>query len=281
MTGPAMRRRRLGAELRRLREARLMTLGQVAAALGVAQSTLSRIETGKSPTRGAYLSLLLDAYGVTESAERQELIAMARDGKAKRWWSAAEELLPSGLGDYLGLEADASAVRAFTVQVPHALVQTRDYARAVIAATGPPRLSAEQIDLLLAVHERRAALLARPEPLELRIVLDESALLRAIAPAQVLGRQLEHLLEVGRQPNVTVQVLELKAARPILAGPFAVVSFAEPGDRDVLCAEGVANHVLVSDRTGDVGCARALFCALAEAALTPSESADLIRANAR
>jgi transcriptional regulator with XRE-family HTH domain len=275
-----MRRRRLGAELRRLRQARLMTLGQVAGALGVAQSTLSRIETGKSPTRGGYLSLMLDVYGVDEPARRQELMDLARDGRGRRWWSSADELLPAGLGDYLGLEAEASVVRAFTVQVPHALVQTCDYARAVLTASRP-YLAPEQVDQLLAVHEQRVAMLSGAEPVELRIVLDESALLRAISPAPVLTRQLEHLLEVGGQPNITIQVLSLKAASPILARPFTTLSFAEPDDRDVLCAEGIAGQVLVSDRAGDVRRALARFRALTGAALTPAESVDLIRTNAR
>ena len=103
--GPTVRRRRLGTELRRLREANSIKLEEVAEQLGVAPSTLSRIETGKAPTRSAYLSEMLKLYGVEDPGQRQVLIDMAREGHRKGWWAAYEDLLPTGFGIYVGLEA--------------------------------------------------------------------------------------------------------------------------------------------------------------------------------
>ena len=104
-TGPTVRRRRLGTELRRLREANGFKLEEVAAQLGVAPSTLSRIETGKAPTKSAYLSQMLETYGVTDAEQRQVLVDMAREGHRKGWWAAYDDVLPSGFDIYVGLQA--------------------------------------------------------------------------------------------------------------------------------------------------------------------------------
>ena len=145
LVGPTIRRRRLGSDLRRLREQRSLRLEEVASELGVAPSTLSRIETGKAPTRTSYLALMLDLYGVHDAAQRRSLMDLAREGQRKGWWVGSDDLLPAGTGTYLGLEAEASELRAFQTQVVHALVWTRDYARAVISARRPG-LAADQAE---------------------------------------------------------------------------------------------------------------------------------------
>jgi len=127
--GPTVRRRRLGTELRRLREAHSIKLEEVAEQLGVAASTLSRIETGKAPTRSAYLTAMLKMYGVEDPGQRQVLVDMAREGHRKGWWAAYEDVLPTGFGIYVGLEAEAASLRAYESLVIHGLLQTEDYAR--------------------------------------------------------------------------------------------------------------------------------------------------------
>src|SRR5712691_8958569 len=111
--GPTVRRRRLGTELRRLRETHSLKLEEVADKLGVAASTLSRIETGKAPTRSAYLTAMLDMYGVDDAAQRQVLIDMAREGHRKGWWAAYEDVLPSGFDIFVGLEAETTGIRSY------------------------------------------------------------------------------------------------------------------------------------------------------------------------
>ena len=130
--GPTVRRRRLGAELRRLREGHSLKLEEVAEELNLAPSTLSRIETGKAPTKSAYLMAMLDMYKVDDLGARKVLIDMAREGHRKGWWSIYDDVLPSGFDIYVGLEAEASGLRSYETDVVHGLLQTTDYAVAVL-----------------------------------------------------------------------------------------------------------------------------------------------------
>ena len=276
LVGPTTRRRRLGADLRRLREARSLRLDEVAVHLGVAPSTLSRIETGKAPTRTSYLSLMLDLYGVTDPAQRRLLADLAREGQRKGWWADYEDLLPAGSGIYLGLEADARTLRAFGAYLVHDLLQTREYAAAVLAA-GRPELSRSQLERLVDVRTRRQELLAGDDPVQLTLVLDESALLRSFGSQELMRGQLGHLAEAASRPAVTVRVLRLAAAgRPAPAGSFAIVGFGTSGDADVLCAEGLRGQLLLAERAADVDAMRLMFDALSAAALPPADSLSLI-----
>jgi transcriptional regulator with XRE-family HTH domain len=278
LAGPTIRRRRLGTDLRRLREARSLKLEEVAVHLGVAPSTLSRIETGKAPTRTSYLAVMLDLYGVTDASQRALLADLAREGQRRGWWWEYEDLLPAGSGTYLGLEAEACTLRAFEVQLIPELLQTPDYARAVIAA-GRPELPALQAERLAGVQMRRQEVLSGQDPLRLRLILDESALLRSVGPSGMMRQQLTQLAELAEAgASVTVQVLPLAAAeRLVLSGSFGILSFAEPKDADVLCASGLRGQILLEEREADVHAMRLMFDALSLSALTPAASAGLIR----
>src|SRR5580692_3103354 len=166
---PTVRRRRLGIELRLLREAQSIKLEEVAEKLGLAPSTLSRIETGKAPTRSSYLNLMLEIYGVDEPVQRQMLIEMAREGHRKGWWQVWEDVLPTGFGIYVGLEAEAASLRVYEAQVVHGLLQTEEYARAVMT-TVRRRQTPEEIDRLVKLRMKRQEALAKPDPLELWII---------------------------------------------------------------------------------------------------------------
>jgi transcriptional regulator with XRE-family HTH domain len=276
LVGPTIRRRRLGSDLRRLRERRSLRLEEVASQLGVAPSTLSRIETGKAPTRTSYLALMLDLYGVHDADQRRGLMDLAREGQRRGWWVGSDDLLPAGTGTYLGLEAEASDLRAFQSEVVHGLMRTADYARAVITARRPG-LEADQAERLVQVAMRRQDVLRGTDPIRLRLVLDESVLVRAVGEPGVMRAQLEHLIEAGRAPNVTVQVLPLaRQHRQLSAGSFGILSFAEPDDADVVCATGFRGQVLVEQRAADVQAMRLVFDGLSASALSPAESARLI-----
>lgn len=276
LVGPTIRRRRLGSDLRRLRERRSLRLEEVASQLGVAPSTLSRIETGKAPTRTSYLSLMLDLYGVDDADQRRSLMNLAREGQRKGWWVGSDDLLPAGMGNYLGLEAEATVLRAFQSQVIHGLVRTPDYARAVITARRPD-LAPREAERMVQVAVRRQDVLQGSDPISLRLVLDESVLLRAVAKPVVMRAQLEHLIEAGGVPHVTIRVLRLGCQIPRLPpGAFGILSFADPGDADVLCATGIRGQVLLEQRASEVQAVRTMFDALSELALSPDESAQLI-----
>ena len=281
LVGPTVRRRRLGSELRRLREARSLKLDYVASRLGVAPSTLSRIETGKAPTKISYLNVMLELYQVDDPALRQPLLEMAREGQRKGWWADADELLPAGFGRYLGLESEASGLRVFAVQTIHGLLRTESYARAVIAAERS-ELSAAERQRLLSVQLRRREVLLGTDPIQLQVILDESSLLRSLGSPEIMASQLEHLAEAARWPTVTIQVLRLSGdPLPVLSGPFAILSFAESGDPDMASTEGVRGQAFLADRGTDVRVLCDVYDALSHVAIGPDESADLISSLAR
>jgi transcriptional regulator with XRE-family HTH domain len=274
--GPTVRRRRLGSELRRLREAQSIKLEEVAERLGLAPSTLSRIETGKAPTRSAYLSSMLEFYGVTDPAQRQMLTEMAREGHRKGWWAVWEDVLPTGFNIYVGLEAEAASLRVYEAQVVHGLLQTEDYARAVM--TTVRRQPPDEIDHLVALRMQRQDVLYRADPLALWIILDESVIRRAMGPPEVMRDQLARLSEVSQLPNVTLQVLGFSSGlHPALNGPFAIIEFPERFDPDVVYSEGVGGQGYVEEREKEVRARAEAFDLLRATALPPSDSADLIR----
>src|SRR6202046_4559247 len=178
-TGPTVRRRRLGTEPRKLRESSGLKLEEVAAQLGVAPSTLSRIETGKAPTKSAYLNQMLEMYGVSDHEQRQVLVDMAREGHRKGWWAAYDDVLPSGFDIYVGLEAETAAIRGYEMSGVHGLVQTPDYARAVLREMFP-RHTAEQIGRLVDLRIERQRRLDDNPPLELWAILDEAVIRRPV-----------------------------------------------------------------------------------------------------
>ena len=204
--GPTVRRRRLGAELRRLREAHSLKLEEVAEKLGLAPSTLSRIETGKAPTKSAYLTAMLEMYEVEDPGARKVLVDMAREGHRKGWWSIYDDVLPSGFDIYVGLEAEASGLRSYESDVVHGLLQTTDYALTVLRELRP-RDTEEQIRRVVDLRMQRQRLLDQEPPLEAWIILDEGAIRRSIGGAAIMRHQLEQLIKASRWPNVTLQVL--------------------------------------------------------------------------
>lgn len=273
--GPTVRRRRLGSELRRLRELHSFKLEEVAERLGLAPSTLSRIETGKAPTRTAYLTAMLDMYGVAESAQRQGLLNMAREGHRKGWWAAWEDVLPTGFDVYVGLEAEAVSVRAYESLVVHGLLQTESYARTVMSAVR--RQQTAEIERQVELRLQRQGVLTQEDPVDLWVILDEAVLHRPIGSPELMRAQLMHLADACQWPNVTLQVLPFaRGAHACLNGPFAIISFPERFDPDVVYTESVAGQAYV-EREADVRFRAEAFDLLRAAALSPADSAERIK----
>jgi transcriptional regulator with XRE-family HTH domain len=275
--GPTVRRRRLGSELRRLRESQSMKLDEVAERIGLAASTLSRIETGKAPTRPSYLNLMLELYGVDDPAQRQVLLDMARDGHRKGWWPIWDGVLPTGFSIYVGLEAEAASLRVYESQVVHGLLQTEDYARAVMTTVRRRQTPAE-IERLVSLRLQRQGGLLRADPLDLWIILDEAVLRRMTVRSAMMRAQLEHLYEASQWPNVTLQVLSFGSAlHPGLGGSFTIIEFPERFDPDVVYTEGVTGQAYMEEREREV-CERSeAFDLLRAAALPPADSSRLIK----
>src|ERR1700685_878536 len=275
--GPTVRRRRLGSELRRLRESQSIKLEEVAERLGLAPSTLSRIETGKAPTRTAYLNSMLELYGVDDPSQRQVLLDMAREGHRKGWWTVWDGVLPTGFGIYVGLEAEAASLRGSEAQVVHGLLQTEEYAKAVMT-TVRRRQTPEEIDRLVQLRLQRQDVLQRVDPLELWIILDEAVLRRMTAPADIMHRQLEHLCDASNWPNITLQILTFGSGlHPGLGGPFAIIEFPERFDPDVVYTEGVTGQAYMEERDREVRARSEAFDLLRATALPPADSALLIQ----
>jgi transcriptional regulator with XRE-family HTH domain len=255
-----------------------MKLEEVAEHIGLAPSTLSRIETGKAPTRPAYLSSMLALYGVDDPAQRQVLLDMAKDGHHKGWWALWDGVLPTGFSIWVGLEAEAASLRVYEAQVVHGLLQTPEYARAVMS-TVRRRQTAEEIERLVSLRMQRQEVLSRPDPLDLWIILDEAVLRRMSGPSEMMRSQLEHLYEASQRTNVTLQVLSLGSGlHPGLGGSFAIMEFPERFDPDVVYTEGVSGQAYIEERDREVRARSEAFDLLRATALPPADSARLIKA---
>lgn len=279
--GPTVRRRRLGSELRRLREARSINLEVVADRLGLAASTLSRIENGKAPTKTAYLTALLELYEVTDPEQRQVLTEMAREGHRKGWWAGYEDVLPTGFDIYMGLEADASGLRVYETQAVNGLLQTQDYARAILREVdkkGSPDQLQRVTELRL---KRQESLVREPDPVDLWLILDEGVIRRPIGGPEVMAGQLKHLVEASQWPNVTLQVLPFSAgAHSALNGPFTIVKFPERTDEDVVYFDSWGGPIYL-EKERDVRMCTEAFDRLRAAALSANDSVALTEQVAR
>jgi transcriptional regulator with XRE-family HTH domain len=275
--GSTVRRRRLGSELRWLRESQSIKLEVAADRLGIAPSRLSRIETGKGPTRTAYLNTLLDLYGVDDAAQRQALLDMARAGRRKGRWPIWDGVLPSGSGIYVGLEAEAASRCSYPSQVVDGLLQTEDYARAVLTAVCR-RHTAEEIERLVELRMQRQDVLHRPGPLELWLILDEAVLWQMAGPSPLGYQQLEHLYEASQWPNVTLQILRFGSGmHPALGGSFSLIGFPDRRGPDVVCTEDVTGQGYIEERDREVRAWAEAFDLLRASALPPAESKLLVR----
>jgi transcriptional regulator with XRE-family HTH domain len=274
--GPTVRRRRLGAELRRLREDHGRKLEDVAAELGLVASTLSRIETGKAPIRTNYLRQLLDMYDVYDKEQQQVLIDMAREGHRRGWWADYDDVLPSGFDIYMGLEAEAATVRSYHPEVITGLLQTRAYALEIVRAIRP-KFTDDQVEKAVDLRMQRQQLVENDPPLEVWAILGQGALMREVGGAAVRRAQLEHLLEACRWPNVTLQVLAWGCgAHAGMEGSFNILEFRDHSDPHVAYSEGV-DGVTYLEKEREVRIRAEAFDQMRAAALSPPASADLIR----
>jgi transcriptional regulator with XRE-family HTH domain len=274
--GPTVRRRRLGAELRRLRDAHSRKLDEVAGELGLVASTLSRIETGKAPIKTYYLNKLLDMYGVTDPGARQVLVDMGREGHRKGWWADYDDVLPSGFDIYVGLEAEASGLRCYETTLVHGLLQTGGYATAVLRELCP-KDTEEQVRKMVDLRMQRQRILENAPPVELWLILDEAAIRRCVGGVLVMSQQLEHLVEASRWPNVTLQVLGFEAgAHAGMDGPFSILEFPERTDHDVACKDGGYFGIVYLEKDREVRLFTEAFDRLRAAAMSPAASTQLI-----
>lgn len=280
VSGPTVQRRRLATELRRLREDADLTIERVAERLMCSPSKISRLETGRRTINPRDVRDLLDLYGVPDE-DREALIDLAREARQKRgWWHAYADALPEWFETYVGLETEASSLRTFENHLMPGLLQTTEYARAVIEAVRPS-VPPDEIERRVAARMTRQDILTRNNPLHLWAILDESVLRRMVGGRGVMRLQLDHLLDMGARPHVTVQVLPFEAgAHAAEASSFAMLSFPEPADPDAVYLEDLTSSLYL-EKPEDLVRYTLVFDHLRGTALSDTDSAGLIRGVAK
>ena len=279
---PIVLRRRLGAELRGLRQHTGLTCAQVTLELKTkdtgtnwSETKVSRVETGRISVHPGDISELLEYYGV--AGERyDDLMAMARRARQRGWWHEHGDALPDWMTVLVDLESDASAIQAHQVEVVPGLLQTRAYAHAVLAAD-PRARTEEEISRRVAFRLARQDLLITDEPPDYWVVLNEAVLHRQVGGPEVLVDQLGHLLEMAKQPNIAVQVLPLAAGVHVGfgAGSFVVLEFAEPTDPRVVYVDHLTG-ALYLEREAEVLQYAQAFEHLSALALDERDTASLL-----
>jgi transcriptional regulator with XRE-family HTH domain len=268
---PTIRRRRLGAELRRHRDAAGVTIDVVADRLGCSPSKVSRIETGHTSATPRDVKDMLDIYGV-EGEESAELVQISREARQKGWWHPFSTVLT---GAFVGLEAAAKSIRAYEQQVVPGLLQTEEYAIAMIRAARPGD-SEREIAQRVRVRMGRQELLIQEDPTDLWVVLDEAVLSRPVGGDAVMRDQLLRLAEASAAPNVTLQILPFAVgAHAGMDGTFSILDFPDAEDPNVVFAENATGGLFL-EKSDELRKYDWIFDTIRAAALSPEESRDTI-----
>lgn len=277
---PTMRRRRLAADLRQLRQEANLTIDDVAARLKWQSSKISRVETRKIGINTLDLRKLLDVYEITDRAQREALIELARRATERGWWQAYGTAIPSEYATLIGLEEEASLIRSYEPELIPGLLQTEAYARAVIRACRPKDTS-DEIDRRVEVRLARQQILANDDPPRVRIVLSEGAVRRRVGGAEVMREQLLHLATNRDRSNVMIQVLPFSAGEhPAMVGSFAILDFPEVFDLGAVYIENMASAMTL-EKASDLEMYADAFEQVQAQALGPKESRDMLKSLAQ
>jgi transcriptional regulator with XRE-family HTH domain len=275
---PTVLRILLGAQLRRLREAKRISLEEAGYVIRASHSKISRLETGRVGFKERDIVDLLTLYGVTDEAQREELRALATRASSRGWWHDYSDILPGWFEEYIGLEEAASQIHAYEDQFVPGLLHTAEYARAVtLLEYSNPKEINRRVSLRIA----RQAILSRPDPTSLWVVLDEAVLRRPIGGSGVMRAQLEHLIEMSQRPNVTIQIMLFNAGgHAVAGGAFSVLHFAEDDMSDRVYLEQMANAQYL-DKQDVVDKYMTVMERLRLEAATPASSVTALRARLR
>lgn len=274
--GSVVRRMLLGSQLRRLREARGITREAAGYSIRASESKISRMELGRVSFKTRDVEDLLTLYGISDEAERESLLSLAREANVAGWWHSYTDVLPSWFPTYVGLEGAASLIRVYEVQFVHGLLQTEEYARAVVRR-GMKGASPADVERRVALRlERQKHLLADNAP-EFHIVLDEAALRRPYGGRDVMRGQLQHLIDISQRPNVRLQVMPFGfGGHSGESGAFTILSFPDADLSDVVYLEQLTS-ALYLDKREDVAQYEQALKELQQDSPGPDESRDLLR----
>jgi hypothetical protein len=264
----------LGAQLRRLREGAEISRADAGYSIRGSESKISRLELGRVSLKERDVADLLTMYGVSDGRERAAFLGMVMRSNEPGWWHRFTDLVPDWFQDYVGLEEDASRILTYELQFVPGLMQTEDYAR-VIASHGRPELAGKDIERRVTLRAQRQKVLARPGAPRLWAVIDESVLHRPIGGRDVMLAQIEHLLNLTRQPQVTLQIVPYRMSGYAAEGPFTMLRFAEPELPDLVYIEHLAG-ALYFDKPGEIELYGRVFDRLTVDAETPSNTRQML-----
>ncbi|WP_430792063.1 helix-turn-helix domain-containing protein [Actinoplanes sp. G11-F43] len=246
--GPTVLRILLGSQLRKLRESKGITREAAGYEIRASGSKISRMELGRVSFKERDVTDLLTMYGVSDSAERDALIGLARQANNPGWWQHFGDVLPNWFQAYLGLEAASSLIRTYEIQFVPGLLQTQDYARAVIML-GHAGATADEINRRVDLRLQRQQILTRNGGPQLWAVIDEAVLRRPIGGVDVMRAQIESLIEASKLPSVRLQIIPFQAGGHAAAGgPFAILRFPEPELPDVVYVEQLTSAIYLDKR---------------------------------
>lgn len=271
---PTVRLRRLAAELRRLRKVAELTREDVSERTGINNATLYRIETARARPQMRTLTGLLNLYEVDQD-QREYLTGLCREATTQGWLRPYHSELPEEYTAYISFEDEAQCARNYESLYMPGLLQTEDYARAVIRG-GLPAATDDEVEDRVRARMARKGVLTKRSPLKLWAVVDEAALRRVVGGADVMRGQFDHLTNIIKAPNVTLQVISFDAgAHPGMPGQFIVLGFADPVDTDLVYIDSMAGDLFLESEA-DIARYRTAFDNLVAVALSPNDSAALI-----
>jgi transcriptional regulator with XRE-family HTH domain len=270
--GPTVLRLLLGAQLRRLREARGISAHAAAQAIRGSESKISRIELGRNAVREIDIADLLTLYGITGKAEREQLLSLASRANQPGWWHRYHDVLPPWFQAYIGLEESADSIRSYDVQFVPGLLQTEEYAAAVLALGD---FSLDEVGRLVVLRKERQRRFAAGG-IQLWAIVDEVALRRPVGGPDVLRGQLEHLLAACRQPWLTLQVTPFPAVSYAAPSSFSILRFADPDMPDMVYVEQLTSATYI-DKRPDVERYLLSMERMSIVSAPPANSVDIIR----
>jgi transcriptional regulator with XRE-family HTH domain len=273
---PTMLRMALGSKLRRLREASGVTREAAGYVIRGSSSKISRLELGRVSFKERDVGDLLALYGVTVEQEREAFFALVRQANAPGWWRQYGDVLPTWFETYVGLEQAASVIRIYALAFVPGLLQTEDYARAVIQLRHP-QSCANDVERRVALRMARQQFLTQTGAPNLWVALDESAVCRPLGSRAIQRAQLQHMTEMAQRPNIALQIVPLHVGGPAaVGGPFTILRFAEPGVPDVVYLEHLASACYLDKERDTVGYL-ALLDSLCVEAESPRASMSFLR----
>ncbi|MFG3618430.1 helix-turn-helix domain-containing protein [Nocardia sp. NPDC047654] len=270
--GPTVLRIALGSRLRQLREGCGISREAAGDAIRGSHAKISRLELGRTGFKERDLRDLLSLYGVVDPAERETYLELARRANDPGWWQHYSDLLPAWFETYIGLEQAATTIRTYEAQFVPGLLQTADYARAVIQLG-----NTDETERRVAIRMRRQQILYRAAAPTLWAVIDEAALHRPVGGMEVLLEQIEHLVGMADRPSIRIQVLPYSAGGHSAAGgPFSILRFPEPELADIVYTEQLTSS-LYFDKQRDVELYMSVMNRISVEALSPAESIGFLR----